>query len=311
MHSNGRGFAVAFVAVVLVVLAMRESPGAPNAPAVSASPLSENSDAARLLLKIKAIIDKGLLYEPQEMARTLQLQMRFKEEPANIARQTCPDGSAGTQTMMTTAEIDNTWFKPGPEGIQHMKFPQAFINPAGEVGAPTVSYETFKSRRCGDKDYDRVEAQLSFNNLSGFSCLTPDRLKTLINANYSMATDGVSVSSYAAPANDRYGSSVDFIFRMGAPCALGATIRQNTRDGQRERRAFSNWRWCSVRADHDFCATHAALKPEESDLLRRNSEAVCGTEESFLAKEPLSDLPPKDLPVVEYRPYGDPPCLGK
>ena len=50
-----------------------------------------------------------------------------------------------------------------------MKFPQAFINPAGQAGEPSVDYDAYRYKRCDDGDYERIEARLTFGNLSAFS----------------------------------------------------------------------------------------------------------------------------------------------
>lgn len=288
----------------MAVIGIGRTLGAPQAQPAAI----DNSDGSRLVAKLRTVADRGLLYEPQAMAEVLGLKVHFSEERKTLELGKCSDGRDRPLTKITSGRFENGWYKPGPEGIQNMKLPQAFINPAGQAGEPSISYEMYRSTRCDDGDYERIEARLTFDNLSGFSCLMPDRLKTQIGAEYYMATDGFSGSIYRPPATDRYGVTLDFLFRMGAPCALAARIDQETRRGKREERALAKWAWCVFRAKQEFCQTHRDLKPEENDQLKTVARKACGTEETFLQKEPLSGPPADPLPKVKYRAFDEPPC---
>lgn len=116
-----------------------------------------------------------------------------------------------------------------------MKVPGFGINGPEVIGAPYVDFSLYRSVRYAAPDNVSIEAHLTFVNLSSFSCLSPGRLQKLIGARYKMATDGVSISHYNPPPTDAYGTSFDFVFGAGAPCAISAGIRQDSRSGRRAR----------------------------------------------------------------------------
>jgi hypothetical protein len=182
-----------------------------------------------------------------------------------------------------------------------MKLPRAFINPASEVGEPEIAYEIFETAYCiGERNVlHRTEAVLSFGNLSGFACFTPSGLATQINAEHIQATDGVSISRYTAPASDLHRTSVDFIFRAGAPCAVAARIEQDSRFGNRQLRAEARYRSCARGFIRSFCATRPNLILTNLDKLKEDEIKACGPLESFFQNEPLTGVPPPPEPKRE------------
>jgi hypothetical protein len=137
---------------------------------------------------------------------------------------------------------------------------------------------------------------LSVNNLSSFACLTPEKLKAWINAEFHEATDGVSLSGYSGAPNDQHGIYLEFVFRMGAPCALGATIRQKDRDGLRYRRAWTKLRVCIESAEEKYCATKPDATSAEFDEVTRTAKAACGDLETIYQNEPLTGRAPAPQP---------------
>lgn len=195
--------------------------------------LPPQPDGDRLVRLLKTIADAGLLTEPERMAKALNIAMTFETKVSSLQAKSCDDGGSYKSFVVTEGKVGDSWFKPGPEGHPDMKVPGFFINPAFVVGAPTVSYALYRTAQCGSPDRVQIEASLSFGNLSSFSCLTPDRLERLIGAKHYMATDGVSISSYSPPAKDAYDVDLAFTFRAMAPCAISATIRQESRRARR------------------------------------------------------------------------------
>jgi hypothetical protein len=265
---------------------------------MAAPPALETTDAGWFVAKVKTVVDEGQLFYPQQVERTLGLQIRRTDEERIAQPPQCSMPSDERSVISTRFEIANGWFKPGSNSLQDMKIPRAFINPATVVGRPAINYSMHDITYCqGDRNVlRRTEAELSFGGLSGFACLTPGQLKTLMNAESIQATDGVSISRYAAPGNDLYQTTVDFVFRMGAPCAVTATIRQDSRLGYRQLRAEAKSKSCGDSFIRRFCATLPNLLLTNLDRLDEDRIKACGTLESFFQNEPSTGLPPPPEP---------------
>ena len=259
----------------------------------------------RFVRLLKKIADqRGLLLEPDRMARELDIPMTFETRPGNQGPKSCEAGGFDKSMLVTKGKAANdSWYRETSEGIQNMQIPPAFINQGHVAGKPEVRYEAYRSVQCKSPSYTSIRARLSFNNLSGFSCLTPDRLQRLIGAKYEMYTDGVSGSTYSPPATNAYGVSLEFIFRLGAPCAVGASVELDSRGGFREQRAFLKWRACLDKAGKEFCAARGG-KAVYSDL-RQHQDASCESQQ-YIEREPLEGDPPGPWP--DSQPTTDNAC---
>jgi hypothetical protein len=283
---------------------------APQSPAETQSeqslPPQPNGD--RLVRLLKKIADEGLLLEPERMARTLDIPMTFETKPSDF-QNGCDSGDttwAYKTFLVIEAKVGDSWFKAGSEGVPDMKVPSFAINQGYVVGAPEISFSLYRTVRCKTPTYTKIEASLGFRNLSSFSCLQPDRLLRLIGAKYRMATDGVSLSSYSPPATEGYGTDLEFTFQVGAPCAVGASVRLGSRTGFREQRAFVKWRTCIDKAKADYCAAHPSLKSEDSGKLHDFENASCEEQAIYTEREPPSGGPPAFWPT--FKPISDNPC---
>jgi hypothetical protein len=288
-HACVAGMAFAILAVVAI-----ESGAAPTPSASSTG----TRDGQWLATHLKAVIDQGDLYRPEQLARTLDLVIQGSESSTFNPSPNCSQRYGDRSFVHTNYRMHGDWYKPTSEGIQHMKFPQAFINPAGEVGDPRIKFESFYTTSCNQNSAltHETSASLGLSGLSSFSCFTRERLKALINADFYMATDGVALSVYSGPPNEQYGISLEFSFRMGAPCALGASIRQEDRSGMRYERAWAKQRSCLDRAEKEYCAVHTTATLDELNEANRLAETACGNLESFYQREPLNGRPPPTRP---------------
>jgi hypothetical protein len=106
------------------------------------------------------------------------------------------------------------------------------------------------------------------------------------------------VSSYSGAPNDQYGIYLEFVFRMGAPCALGATIRQDDRSGLRYRRAATKLYACIESAENELCATKPDATSAEFDEVTRTAKAACGNLETLYQSEPLTGRAPAPQPRI-------------
>ncbi|HTB37803.1 MAG TPA: hypothetical protein VK777_11980 [Reyranella sp.] len=286
---------------------------APLLPLIAASgiaaPLDQKSGASPvvrdgrwLVLQLKAVVDGSELYTPENLARTLALDLQASEKKTPMGTGACtnPKGGGTWTIIKTTYRATTSWYKPTSEGIQDMKVPQVFINPATVAGEPAIDYAIYRSSVCDGIPGARWEtgAVFSLNNLSSFACLTPGKLKAWIDTEFHEATDGVSVSSYSGAPNDQYGIYLEFVFRMGAPCALGATIRQDDRSGLRYRRAATKLYACIESAENELCATKPDATSAEFDEVTRTAKAACGNLETIYQSEPLTGRAPAPQPRI-------------
>lgn len=229
-HRHFRRFAAAVVAVLTAVACAEV--------ASHGQPGSTHPQGVRLVRLLKKVADEALVLQPERMAQQLDIAMTFETKPSTLMSKSCDDDGSYKSFLVTTAKVSESWYRETPEGVPNMKIPPAFINAGTIAGEPRVSYDAYRTVRCTSPHHTNVEARLSFQNLSGFSCLTPDMLAKQIGTKHYMATDGVSLSAYSPPATEAYGVRLQFLFRDGAPCAVGASVDLNSRDGLREQRAY-------------------------------------------------------------------------
>jgi hypothetical protein len=211
----------AAVAAVLMTVACSEV-------ASHAQLASTHPQGVRLVRLLKNVADKALVLQPELMAKELDIVMTFETKPSNTVTKSCEDGYCKS-FLATTAKVSSSWYRETPEGVPKMKIPPAFINAGTIAEEPRVTYRAYRTARCASPNNTNVEARLSFLNLSGFSCLTPDMLAKLIGAKHHIATDGVSLSIYSPPTAGSYAVSLEFLFRVGAPCAVDASVDLNSR----------------------------------------------------------------------------------
>jgi len=215
-HHRFRHFTAALAAVLTMV--------ACTEVASHAQLTSTHPQGVRLVRLLKKIADEALVLQPDRMAKELDIAMTFETKPSGTISKSCEDGGYYKSFLATTAKVSASWYEDTPEGVPNMKIPPAFINAGTIAEKPRVTYKAYRTVRCTSPNNTNVEARLSFLNLSGFSCLTPDMLAKLIGAEYHMATDGVSLSIYSPPATGAHAVSLEFLFRAGAPCAVDASV---------------------------------------------------------------------------------------
>jgi hypothetical protein len=274
-----------------------------------------NKDGSWLLLRLRKIADKGSLFSADETGAELDLKWKATERETLKQPPDCRNPYFDRSRIVTTYEATQSWYKPTAEGIAHMKIPGAFINPPGESGDAKMTYTVSRSTNCTGnfKIMNRTVATLEFGGLPAFACITGDQLRHLMNAEYLPATDGVGSFHYKGNVDDDYGTSVEFAFRMGAPCALAATVTQDQNAGYRRQRAFIKFRACGDAADHKFCSNHAPFTWADGDVQDEmaNSEvAACGGLSSFYENEPASGQSPPPSPARPMIPRAT-PCSGK
>src|SRR6266404_929264 len=159
--------------VPLTALTVAMGRAAPTTPTPASPPAIENKDASWFVAKVKTIVDAGELFYPEQVERTLGLQMQRTDKERIAQPPECSGASAKSSVISSDFTIADAWFRSGPGGVPQMKLPWAFINPASAVGEPAIAYKIFETAYCsGERNVlQRTEAVLSFGNLSGFACL--------------------------------------------------------------------------------------------------------------------------------------------
>lgn len=261
-------------------------------------PLDPMPDGDRLARLVKKITYEGLLKDPAKLSAELGMEMTFTIKPALLHEKSCDEGGRRRSITLTEATIVNSWYRAGPEGLPAMKVPQFMSDKVYVANAPRVEYSIFRSTMC-DSPYDEFEAQLSFLDVSAYSCFTPHRLARLIGTNHNFHNHGTSTSSYHAVPTDEYGTDLSFSFQFGAPCASSVTIGQGTRDSARQMRGFMKWRTCYDKARQDYCAANPGTGREHETRMNKHGASVCGSDwMDYVDREPFSGEKPPPYKIV-------------
>ena len=250
--------------------------------------------------RLKAVTDQGNLFEPESIAKLLEMnfEVNTKEQNSDCAEV----WQMRSSRMTRVAPSASSWYRNLPSGVHDMVVPQAFINPATTAGDAKFNYQIVRNIRCTDQFnlQDHTDATLTFGGLPSFACLSNADIQTLLpEAKFVMATDGVSFYVYQGKLDDEAATSLDFFFRMGAPCALSASIHKDQENGLRYKRADAKRRNCAVRADEEFCASHEPFgwgDGQALDEMRHHVDKVCGTLDALYKKDAEPGATPIPLP---------------
>jgi len=259
--------------------------------------------------RLKTVADQGNLFEPESVAKLLE--MNFEISTDELTSDCAEIWQTRSNRTTRIAPDASSWYRNLPSGVHEMVVPQAFINPASKVGDADFKYQIVRKIGCTDQFnlQDHTEARLSFEGLSSFACiLDADIWRLLPGAKFVMATDGVSFYVYQSKLDDEAATSLDFLFRMGAPCALSASIHKDPKSGLRYKRAESKWRNCEAHADIEFCKGRAPIEWADGqalDEMRNHANKACGTLDSVYKNDTERGTQPAPLPKYKQ---GGLPC---
>jgi hypothetical protein len=272
------------------------------APETNKDPFSEQSAVrSRFLLKLRQLATEGDLFDPDSIARILDMRLHAVTQTREHTIKDCGDGSMRWIEATNVSASDPVWYRALPSGAGHLDIPAFTINPASRTGDPIFTYEIFHSIACRDwpRMRDHTSASLAFENLPAFSCVTPASItREIPEARFSPGTDGVSLMIVEGRINDDASVKLRFVFRFGVSCALGAEVLQDQEDGLRYQRAVAKYKACRLPADREFCASHPSFTRSDRDLYREmvlNAYRRCGLINDFYIKEPHSG----EAPVTE------------
>jgi len=250
--------------------------------------------------RLKTVTDQGNLFEPESLVKLLEMSFELStEEQTSDCAEVWQMRSHRTTRVAPNA---SSWYHNLPSGAHNMVVPRAFINPATTVGDAKFNYQIVRKIGCTDQFnlQDHTDARLSFEGLPSFSCISDADIRALLpEAKFMMATDGVYSYFYQGRLDDEASTSLDFVFRMGAPCALSASISKDQEHGLRYKRAESRWRNCEARADIEFCKGRAPIEWADGqalDEMRNNANKACGTLDSVYKNDTERGTQPAPLP---------------
>jgi hypothetical protein len=251
----------------------------------------------QFLQRLRSVADSGNLFEQKTVAPILNLKLEASAVERDVAL-SCPVHFRTTNVTATAA----SWFHPLSSGSGHLQVPAFTINPATVTGEPELTYQIIRYVYCGEwpRLHDGMEANLTFNGLPAFSCLTPANIRSAIpEAEFVMATDGVSLVQYKARLDDDSATTLTFTFRAGVQCALAADITQDQEKGLRYRRAQYKYVTCREVSDGEYCSIHPNVGWGDTQMLGDMERAAikrCGSINSIYLAEPATGVPPPLLP---------------
>jgi hypothetical protein len=285
---------------------------APPSQAESIPKVDSTDSRAVFFQRLKSVADSGDLFAPLSAARILEIDLQLESAESIPQPADCSE-SWKSRSVQTTKGVaaGSSWYRVLPSGAGNMEIPAAFINPAAKSGSATVGYEMVRRVQCTDRFrlQDHSKASLSFGGLPSFACITGSDIRRLLpEARPVTASDGVSLFVYQGRLDDDVGVQVEFFFRMGVPCAIAATVRQDQQAGLRFLRADAKHRNCRVDADREFCAKRADVTWSNGavlDEMDRHAESVCGTVDALAKQDRERGTKPRALPRVKQ---GVGPC---
>lgn len=268
--------------------------------AAASAPASTTDVRPEFIQRLKAVADDGDLFDPSSIAPMLDMGLRTE---TSEQMEKC-SGQAGQTRRQTTMALpgDSSWYRPLPTGVGDMEIPAAFVNPASKAGIARLDYKIEHKLDC-DRGYeltDSTKAQLLFAGLPSYACFTPADIRKLFpEAKFEMATDGVSSFRYRGRVDDDAATSIEFLFRMGAPCAIAADVSKDQSQGWRAERARIKRMQCIDKASRAFCAAHGPISWSDGDAvaaMQRNYLSSCESIAALVAKDREPGTPPPPPP---------------
>lgn len=175
-------------------------------------------------LRLQALADKTDLFDPVAVATVLGTTL---QTTTSTRSDSCYQSNERSPATTIHAVPDGAWwYRVLPTGVRNMPIPAFMINLASTSSDASFDYKIVKRQECpGTAVRERTEANLGFGGLPSFACITQDDIRRLLPAaQLRMATDGVFFFTYEGHPDDHAATQLDFAFRAGAPCALGASL---------------------------------------------------------------------------------------
>lgn len=239
------------------------------APVVKDLAVASKSEVLYLFFsRLKALADYGNLSDPSSVSTILGMDFQAEISEKQSACNT-PSSAKYMKKTRVVPEPGN-WYKPLPSGLPVMEVPAAFINPTTRTGSASFDYQIRKWINCNDRfdSRDNTHATLSFLDLPSFARIELlDIERWLPGVRFVPATDGVSLYRYQGKLDDDSSTTIEFLFRLGAPYALSASVSKDHSEGLRYLRTESIQGHCRMHVDPEFC-------PEQEQAALKDSSAI-------------------------------------
>jgi hypothetical protein len=212
------------------------------------------------LLVVKQLAGSGKLTDPDDVARVLGTTLTsFSDDVSSLNPGPC--NQIKSQEIHIFRAASDFWYKPNFDGTQRLMMP----GPNGQpVESPTFTYQISKTISCAGWHAigSTNSAEITFNYLPGFACITADGLrKALPGIEWAQGTDFSDSYHYRGYAAEDSGTIASFSMGAALQCSLGVNIRQDMRYGSRAQRAYAKMRACE-RAELEASEADPAKKPE-------------------------------------------------
>lgn len=225
---KGPRLAVLLISVAGICLAL--SCGGPKAHA--------DTRQQQFLAVVKYLADYVDLTDPVAVGRALQTTVSVRKQ-WSMPLDDCKGSAATIQSTYIYAAASDFWYQPTPEG-RHFFVQGLPVLPGGQstdtmTGDPEFRYLVSKTTACSGQGHGmerRAEADMTFDGLPAYACITENDLKAgLPGGKVVWATDGFRPFEY-------YGRSIQdtgvYLEADNRECAFTIRMFQNEHYGKRE-----------------------------------------------------------------------------
>lgn len=300
-----------FAATVLIAgaddRAWADTRTSPQSSAAASEPAGAAAVRKDFLARLRRLAREGNLFEPESVARILNMKFQTGPAPYQPEPVACGDGKTKSFSGIVLTPSQDTWYRTLPTGAGHIDIPAFTINPATTTPDAAIEYRIDRSISC--VDYPRLQdqkyAHIWFMGLPAFACLTPANILAEIpEAHFETYTDGVAEMVVDGRVNDDYGVRLNFGFRAGTGCAVTAGIKQDQEEGRRYLRANYDFEMCRRNIVREFCAQDSSFSYDNREKYKALVIRVyqrCGTTHTFYLKEPSNGKAPLKPPERNIR----------
>ena len=219
-----------------------------------------------LLDSLQRLADDGLLFEPDRVARVLDLQIApATPKELNDQPPACKKPDTGRSLISIKYFPITPWLETFQQNVEPVTKPESTLIPGTGSGNPKLTYSELTWRPCSDRYPEEREATLTIDSLSAVACYRQRDLEQRFRQQAELATDMGTVVSYTANNHSDKSSLLSFWFSYREPCAVSANLRQGVRYSRRWTRAYSKRQQCIMDKGLDACGNVSDFYIREPD----------------------------------------------
>ncbi len=258
-----------------------------------ASPPPDKGRANWLLGRIKAIADAGPLFEPDKLAKILEVKIEIAKQNTAASAFECDREHRHSYGAVYIVSGAN-WYVATDEGIPP-------IHPYWK--SPVIKYNLISVDSCVDNEPSQYrDASVHFGFASTYACVSMNDVEAAVrDGKYLYWSHGVVVYEYTGKYDDMIGTVAKFFFEPSASkCASSIHVEQSEKLSKRFLRVRSRFIRCAQRTGQEFCRNHGSFEWNDTkalDLERDFEREKCGTIASNYLAEPFSGETPEPLPI--------------